>query len=326
MSMDASALGKPGTGAHRDLRPITATEVALHNKPSDIWVIIHGLVYDVTDFLPKHPGGIPPLAKNGRAGQDVTSAFERLKHSADARALLPAMAVGRLAPATWERDATWRRRRHPASASTGAAMVAGGGTATAADAGGGGERGTAGNARAAKMTAGFHHLALVTADLKETVRFHEEALGMKLRAIFPLHGIPGGKHAFLEAGNGNEISFMQFGAPAAGAPGTSWPAYEQGECPVATQHHLAYAASSLAHLRALRRQVIAAFKHGNFAWRGGEGSDEGDAPHDRVSPVIDHGFCYSARQDSAEDFSRLNVPRCAAMGWILIPVHCSANS
>ena len=66
------------------------------------------------------------------------------------------------------------------------------------------------------MTAGFHHLALVTADLKETVRFHEEALGMKLRAIFPLHGIPGGKHAFLEAGNGNEISFMQFGAPAAG--------------------------------------------------------------------------------------------------------------
>ena len=33
-----------------------------------------------------------------------------------------------------------------------------------------------------------------------------------------------------------------------------------------------------------------------------------------------------ARQDSAEDFSRLNVPRCAAMGWILIPVHCSANS
>ena len=33
-----------------------------------------------------------------------------------------------------------------------------------------------------------------------------------------------------------------------------------------------------------------------------------------------------ARQDSAEDFSRLNVQRCTAMGWILIPAYCSANS
>ena len=33
----------------------------------------------------------------------------------------------------------------------------------------------------------------------------------------------------------------------------------------------------------------------------------------------------AARQYSAEDFFRLNVPRCTAMGWILIPAYCSAN-
>ena len=32
-----------------------------------------------------------------------------------------------------------------------------------------------------------------------------------------------------------------------------------------------------------------------------------------------------ARQDSAEDFCRLKVQRCTAMGWILIPAYCSAN-
>ena len=32
-----------------------------------------------------------------------------------------------------------------------------------------------------------------------------------------------------------------------------------------------------------------------------------------------------ARQDSAEDFPRLNVQRCTAMGCILIPAYCSAH-
>ena len=32
-----------------------------------------------------------------------------------------------------------------------------------------------------------------------------------------------------------------------------------------------------------------------------------------------------ARHDSAEDVSRLNVPRCTATVWNLIPAYCSAN-
>ena len=48
-------------------------EVAKHDKKSDCWVVIHGDVYDLTDFLDKHPGGLDIL--NG-AGGDVTEIFE----------------------------------------------------------------------------------------------------------------------------------------------------------------------------------------------------------------------------------------------------------
>ena len=35
----------------------TLAEIAAHNSPSDCWVVIHGQVYDVTEFLTRHPGG-----------------------------------------------------------------------------------------------------------------------------------------------------------------------------------------------------------------------------------------------------------------------------
>jgi len=32
-------------------------EVKKHNKYSDLWVVIHGKVYDITKFVEEHPGG-----------------------------------------------------------------------------------------------------------------------------------------------------------------------------------------------------------------------------------------------------------------------------
>ncbi|KAI8344929.1 FMN-dependent dehydrogenase-domain-containing protein [Blakeslea trispora] len=53
---------------------LSPKEVAKHNKKDDIWVIIHGKVYDLTNFLPEHPGGQKIILKY--AGKDATSAFE----------------------------------------------------------------------------------------------------------------------------------------------------------------------------------------------------------------------------------------------------------
>ena len=48
------------------------------------------------------------------------------------------------------------------------------------------------------ISSGFHHIALVCKNMTETIKFYEGALGMKLRAVYPMHGIKGAKHCFLE--------------------------------------------------------------------------------------------------------------------------------
>eukprot|EP01062_Namystynia_karyoxenos_P061962 TRINITY_DN5473_c0_g2_i1.p1 TRINITY_DN5473_c0_g2~~TRINITY_DN5473_c0_g2_i1.p1 ORF type:complete len:1581 (+),score=475.53 TRINITY_DN5473_c0_g2_i1:713-4744(+) len=57
-----------------------------HNKITDCWVVIDSKAYDVTDFLPIHPGGVQLLMDH--AGRDATEAFNSVEHSASARRLL----------------------------------------------------------------------------------------------------------------------------------------------------------------------------------------------------------------------------------------------
>ncbi|MFX6980551.1 cytochrome b5-like heme/steroid binding domain-containing protein, partial [Acinetobacter baumannii] len=32
-------------------------EIERHSSPSDVWLLIHEKVYDVTSWVPRHPGG-----------------------------------------------------------------------------------------------------------------------------------------------------------------------------------------------------------------------------------------------------------------------------
>jgi len=52
---------------------ITMEEVKKHNKPDDMWMVIRGRVYDVTAYVPYHPGGLKELMKG--AGKDATRQF-----------------------------------------------------------------------------------------------------------------------------------------------------------------------------------------------------------------------------------------------------------
>ncbi|KAK3905715.1 FMN-dependent dehydrogenase-domain-containing protein [Staphylotrichum tortipilum] len=56
------------------MAPLTGAEVAKHSKADDCWVIVHGKAYDVTDFLPEHPGGPKIIVKY--AGKDATDEFD----------------------------------------------------------------------------------------------------------------------------------------------------------------------------------------------------------------------------------------------------------
>lgn len=119
------------------------------------------------------------------------------------------------------------------------------------------------------MPSGFHHIALVCKNMKETINFYEGAMGMKLRAVYPMHGIRGAKHCFLEAGNGNEISFVEFQDP---EPSQNPPSFFQ-VWPVGMHHHMAYRCESLEQLHQLREQI----------------KSYGVA----VSKVVDHDFIHS---------------------------------
>lgn len=49
-------------------------EFIKHNTETDCWISVRGKVYDVTSWIPKHPGGSDPIVFNG--GRDGTQLFE----------------------------------------------------------------------------------------------------------------------------------------------------------------------------------------------------------------------------------------------------------
>ncbi|KAK5457325.1 hypothetical protein LTS15_005106 [Exophiala xenobiotica] len=57
-----------------DSKMLHGLEVAKHASRDSCWVIVNGRVYDVTDYLNKHPGGSQILLQYG--GKDATSIYE----------------------------------------------------------------------------------------------------------------------------------------------------------------------------------------------------------------------------------------------------------
>ncbi|KAF8841744.1 glyoxylate dehydrogenase [Paxillus ammoniavirescens] len=60
---------------------ISSQAVAEHATAASCWIIVHGKVYDVTEFLPEHPGGSKIILKY--AGKDATEAYDPI-HPPDA--------------------------------------------------------------------------------------------------------------------------------------------------------------------------------------------------------------------------------------------------
>mmetsp|Transcript_25736 Transcript_25736/g.22079 ORF Transcript_25736/g.22079 Transcript_25736/m.22079 type:complete len:142 (-) Transcript_25736:70-495(-) len=74
------------------VRVYTKAEVEAHNKSDDCWIVVHGSVYDVTEFAESHPGG--PEVITTISGGNVTDDFEEIGHSDEARKQARAHRIG----------------------------------------------------------------------------------------------------------------------------------------------------------------------------------------------------------------------------------------
>jgi catechol 2,3-dioxygenase-like lactoylglutathione lyase family enzyme len=127
----------------------------------------------------------------------------------------------------------------------------------------------------AQQPNGIHHIAIMAADIKKHIAFFADVLGFPLVALFDMHGVPGGLHAFLRMNDYGYFSIVQLpdvdripieiGRTHSGS----------GALPSAagTLQHLAFRAGSDKELLALRDRVRS---HGI-----------------NVIGPIDHGMCRS---------------------------------
>jgi flavocytochrome c len=87
----------PTAAAATAMTVLSADEVAKHTSEKDCWVILNGKVYDVSEFLPDHPGGKKAIMLY--AGKDASEEFNMLHAANVLTKYLPAAAcLGVLGP------------------------------------------------------------------------------------------------------------------------------------------------------------------------------------------------------------------------------------
>ena len=83
--------------------------------------------------------------------------------------------------------------------------------------------------RAASTARGVHHVALVSSDVEQTIRFYQEVLEFPLTELFENRDYPGSTHFFFDIGHENALAFFDF-------PGLEVGSYEEV---LGGLHHLA---------------------------------------------------------------------------------------
>jgi len=79
-------------GRQHKLPVFSKHEVSRHKSRESCWIIVNGLVLDVTGFLPHHPASFECIVKRG--GGDATEDFKM--HSKNAQALFMKFVIGRV--------------------------------------------------------------------------------------------------------------------------------------------------------------------------------------------------------------------------------------
>lgn len=97
-----------------DGRAVSVGEMSAHQSIDDLWLVVDGVVYDLSEFAPQHPGGVDVLLQH--AGRDATAAYSEVHAPSLISASLPASCrIGALDRSTvteeWARPRAATKRR-----------------------------------------------------------------------------------------------------------------------------------------------------------------------------------------------------------------------
>ncbi|MEL7541039.1 MAG: VOC family protein [Pseudomonadota bacterium] len=104
---------------------------------------------------------------------------------------------------------------------------------------------------------GIHHLAIMSADIKSQIEFFSDVLGCKLSALFDMHGVPGGIHAFMHLDDHCYFSIVQLPA-VKDIPteiGVTHSGTGAGPCAAGAMQHLAFKVDTPEQLVAIRDRI-----------------------------------------------------------------------
>lgn len=122
---------------------------------------------------------------------------------------------------------------------------------------------------------GIHHIAIMSADMKAQLTFFTQVLGLPLVGLFEMHGVPGGKHAFLKLDEDSFFSVVELDGVGEipSTLGITHAGTGAGKCAAGVTQHIAFRVADEAGLIAMRNRIRS---HGVPA----------------IGP-IGHGFCKS---------------------------------
>src|SRR5690606_22736666 len=134
---------------------------------------------------------------------------------------------------------------------------------------------TANRETAVTQPNGIHHVAFMAADITKHIAFFSEVVGCPLVALFDMHGVPGGLHAFLRLNEASYFSIVQL-PDVDKIPiqlGVTHAGRGEKPCAAGALQHIAFGVANEEELIAMRDRI-----RGNGV---------------NVIGPLDHGFCKS---------------------------------
>lgn len=104
---------------------------------------------------------------------------------------------------------------------------------------------------------GIHHIAIMSADMKKQLSFFTQVLGFPLVALFEMHGVPGGRHAFLEMAPDSFFSVVEMDgiSEIPSTLGITHAGTGAGKCAAGVTQHIAFRVPDEAGLLAIQNRI-----------------------------------------------------------------------